>query len=89
MKTKVLKLLLASAVTVALLNGCIGQSTLSSPSAQVGTATGALAGAVLAANHGKKSGKHIAGGTVLGALVGGLLGNAVGGEQAKQTGGWQ
>ena len=89
MKTKIFKLFLASGASIALLSGCVNQNTLSSPSTQTSAAVGAVAGAIIGGNVGDGSGTNIAAGAVLGAIAGGAVGNATGGEQPRQTGGWQ
>ncbi len=89
MKTNIIKLLLASSATMALLSGCVNQDSLSNPSTQTGAAVGAVTGAVIGGNVGDGSGSNIAAGALLGALAGGAVGNSVGEEQPQQTGGWQ
>jgi uncharacterized protein YcfJ len=89
MNSKIVKLFLASSASIALLSGCVNQSTISNPSTQTGAAVGAVTGAVIGGNVGDGSGTNIAAGAILGALAGGAVGNATGGEQPRQTGGWQ
>ncbi len=89
MKIQNFKMLMLSGVSIALLSGCVNQSTLSNPDVQTGAAVGAVTGAVIGGNLGDKSGTNIATGAVLGAIAGGAVGNAVSGEQPRQTGGWE
>ena len=89
MKIKIAKLLFVSGISLMSLNGCIDQNTLSNPNTQIGSAAGALAGAVIGGNVGDRSSTNIVAGTVLGALAGGSLGNVSGDKQPKETGGWQ
>ena len=71
-----------------LLNGCMSQNTISSPSTQTGAAIGAVTGAVVGGNVGDGSGSNIAGGAVLGAAAGAAIGNASSNNR-EQTGGWE
>jgi len=90
-KTKMLKLFLASSASIALLSGCVNQNTLSNPSTQTGAAVGAVSGAVIGGNIGDGSGSNIAAGAVLGALAGGAIGQSVDDQstQPQENGGWQ
>ena len=87
----VLKIIVASSATVALLTGCTGQEVAPNNATQTGAATGALAGAVIGYNSGSNSGTNTAVGAALGALAGGAIGSAVDSNNPEQvnSGGWQ
>ena len=91
MKRNILKIIVASGASIALLSGCANQETLSSPNVQTGAAVGAVTGAVIGGNVGDESGTNIALGAVAGALLGGAIGQAVDdqSQEPQETGGWQ
>jgi uncharacterized protein YcfJ len=91
MKKNILKMIIVSSATVALLTGCTGQEAMPSNATQTGAATGALAGAVIGYNSGSNSGTNAAVGAALGALAGGTIGSAVDSSNPEQveSGGWQ
>ena len=91
MKRKTLKIMLASAASIALLNGCTGSEVVPNNATQTGAATGALAGAVIGYNTGSHSGRNAAIGALLGTAVGAGVGSAVDSRNPEpvETGGWE
>lgn len=91
MKRNILKIILISSATVALLNGCTGSAVAPNNATQAGAATGALTGAVIGYNTGSGGGGNAAVGALIGTAVGAGLGSAVDNSNPEQveTGGWQ
>lgn len=91
MKKNILKIILMSTTSIALLTGCAGQSVAPNNATQTGAATGALAGAVIGYNSGSHSGKNAAVGALLGAAVGAGVGNVIDSrnQEPVETGGWE
>jgi len=92
MKINILKTVILSSATVALLSGCTGTEVMPNNATQTGTVTGALAGSVIGYNtKGHHKGQRAVIGGLLGAAVGAGIGNAVDSQtpQPQQTGGWQ
>lgn len=91
MKRNVLKLILASTASIALLNGCTGQEVAPNNATQTGAATGAVAGAVIGYNTGHGGGKNAAVGALIGTALGAGVGYAVDSNNPEpvENGGWQ
>ena len=91
MKRNILKTILLSSVSIALLNGCTGSEVAPNNATQTGAVAGALTGAVIGYNSGSHSGRNAAVGAAVGALAGGALGSAVDNSNPppQQSGGWQ
>lgn len=92
MKRNMLKLLLASSASIALLSGCTGAGASPYSATQTGAATGAIAGSVIGYNTtGHHKGRRAVIGGLLGAAIGAGVGNAVDNQyqEPEQTGGWQ
>jgi len=78
MKKNILKLILASGASIALLSGCTGSGASPHSGAQAGAVTGAVAGSVIGYNtKGHHKGQRAVIGGLLGAAVGAGVGNAV------------
>lgn len=91
MKRNILKCILISGTSIALLNGCTGSEVTPSNATQTGAATGAVAGAVIGYNTGSGGGKNAAVGALIGTALGAGIGSAVDNSNPDQveTGGWQ
>ena len=92
MKKNIIKALVASSASIAILSGCTGTEAMSSNTTQAGAVTGALAGSVIGYNtKGHNRGQRALVGGLLGAAVGAGVGNAIDSQnpEPQQTGGWQ
>lgn len=91
MKRNVLKLILVSTTSIALLNGCTGQEVAPNNATQTGAATGAVAGAIIGYNTGHGGGKNAAVGALIGTALGAGAGYAIDSNNPEpvETGGWQ
>lgn len=91
MKRNILKLMLVSGTSIALLNGCTGSEVVPNNATQTGAATGAVAGAVIGYNTGSGGGKNAAVGALIGTALGAGIGSAVDSNNPEpvETGGWQ
>lgn len=91
MKRNILKCILISSASMALLNGCTGSEVAPNNATQTGAATGAVAGAVIGYNTGSGGGKNAAVGALIGSALGGGIGYAVDSSNPEpvETGGWQ
>jgi uncharacterized protein YcfJ len=81
--------LMITVAGIVALSGCVTQDAIQKPSTQKGAAIGAVTGAVIGGNVGDRSSTNIVTGAVIGAVAGGAIGDAAGGEQPRQTGGWE
>jgi len=91
-KRNILKIILASSTSIALLSGCTGQEAMPSNATQTGAVTGAIAGSVIGYNtKGHNKGQRAIIGGLLGAAVGAGVGNAIDSQdpEPEQTGGWE
>ena len=92
MKKNIIKALVASSASIAILSGCTGTEAMPSNATQTGAVTGALAGSVIGYNtKGHNRGQRALVGGLLGAAVGAGVGNAIESQnpEPQQTGGWQ
>ncbi len=91
MQKSIMKAMIISSVSIALLNGCTGSEAVPNNATQTGALTGALAGSVIGYNSGSHSGRNAAVGGLLGAVAGAGIGNAIDNQnpEPEQTGGWQ
>jgi uncharacterized protein YcfJ len=92
MKKNIIKALVASSASIAILSGCTGTEAMPSNATQTGAVTGALAGSVIGYNtKGHNRGQRALVGGLLGAAVGAGVGNAIDSQnpEPQQTGGWQ
>lgn len=85
------KVLFASTLTFALLNGCTGSEVMPNNATQTGAVTGALAGSVIGYNSGSHRGRNAAVGALVGTALGAGIGSVVDDQNQvpAQTGGWQ
>lgn len=92
MKKNIIKALVASSASIAILSGCTGTEAMPSNATQTGAVTGALAGSVIGYNtKGHNRGQRALVGGLLGAAVGAGVGSAIDSQnqEPEQTGGWQ
>jgi hypothetical protein len=92
MKRNMLKIILASSTSIALLSGCTGTEAAPSNATQTGAVTGAIAGSVIGYNtKGHHKGQRAVVGGLLGAAVGAGVGSAIDSQNPEpaQTGGWE
>ena len=91
MKKNILKIILASSASIALLSGCTGTEAVPSNATQTGAATGAIAGSVIGYNTSHHRGRGAVVGGLIGAAVGAGVGNAIDNQnpEPEQTGGWE
>ena len=92
MKKNIIKALVASSVSIAILSGCTGTEAMPSNATQTGAVTGALAGSVIGYNTSNRNrGRNAVIGGLIGTAVGTGVGNAIDNQnpEPEQTGGWQ
>jgi len=91
MKKNILKIILASSASIALLSGCTGTEAVPSNATQTGAVTGAIAGSVIGYNTSHHRGRGAVVGGLIGAAVGAGVGNAIDNQnpEPEQTGGWE
>jgi len=92
MKKNIIKALVASSASIAILSGCTGTEAMPSNATQTGAVTGALAGSVIGYNtKGHNRGQRALVGGLIGAAVGAGVGSAIDSQtpEPQQTGGWQ
>jgi len=92
MKKNIIKALVASSASIAILSGCTGTEAMPSNATQTGAVTGALAGSVIGYNtKGHNRGQRALVGGLIGTAVGTGVGNAIDNQnpEPEQTGGWQ
>ena len=92
MKKNIIKALVASSASIAILSGCTGTEAMPSNATQTGAVTGALAGSVIGYNTSNRNrGRNTVIGGLIGTAVGAGVGNAIDNQnpEPEQTGGWQ
>ena len=92
MKKNIIKALVASSASIAILSGCTGTEAMPSNATQTGAVTGALAGSVIGYNTSNRNrGRNAVIGGLIGTAVGTGVGNAIDNQnpEPEQTGGWQ
>ncbi len=92
MKKNIIKVLVASSASIAILSGCTGTEAMPSNATQTGAVTGALAGSVIGYNTSNRNrGRNAVIGGLIGTTVGAGVGNAIDNQnpEPEQTGGWQ